>query len=382
MAVKLTSQIIDATPTPDKPLELRDAVQQGLVLRIQPGTGLKTWYAEYRRAGRKSRVKLGQYPTMPVLKARNEAAKKRGDLLSGKDPGEATKRARRTDTLRTFITDFYRPWVEANRKSGKGTANRIESAFRDLLDVRLTSLTAKDFARWAANRHSGTLPGAAGPASSKTTNTDLRTLRAALQWGVEHGHLLTNPAAGIKREKEKERPALRALSDDEERAILGKLELGDPFRALVIISLDSGARRAEALTLDWAEVNLKAGTILLLDGKTKSGKRRELPLTPRARKALEGLQGGAGRVFDMKPAEVFRRWKATCDAAGIVNRPRWHDLRASFATRLVNEGVALHLVMALLGHSSLTITQGYLRMDNNDLTGAIAALAARNEGTK
>jgi integrase len=375
----LTADAINAEPMPDKPKELRDGSTRGLVLRIQPGTNLRTWYFEYRLKGKKSRVKLGQFPSMPVSKAQNEAVKKRNELLENKDPGAKTKAARQGMTLRAFVETHYRPWVEAHRKTGRLTANRIEHAFASLLDRRISGLTQGDFTAWRTRRK-------AQGAAAKTCNSDIRVLRAALQWGVDNdGIIKTNTAAGIKREREKERPALRALTDDEERDVLAVLPEHDPFRALVIISLDTGARRAEALTLDWAEVNLKAGTILLLDGKTKSGKRRLLPLTPRAKAALKALQaqdGATGRVWSLKPGEVFRRWKAACEAAGIVNRPRWHDLRATFATRLVRANVSMPVIMSALGHSSLAITEGYLRMDSGDLTDAIAALAARNEGTK
>lgn len=379
MRTRLTSTIIDATPTPNKPLELRDSIQRGLVLRVQPGTGLRTWYVEYRLKGRKSRVKLGSYPETPVSKARNLAAQKRGELLQGKDPGAKSRAARTTGTIASLL-DEYEAWVTEHRKSGAITVRRLRGAFQPIMNRRVASLTAKDVDQWRTWRAGTRVKGARGPACAKSRNQDLRMLKAAFNWGVETGRIEINPLDELKpkRERESERPPLRALTDGEERALLNVLDDGDELYALIVLSLDTGARRAELLTLDWTEVS--TGAITVLDGKAKSGKRRTLPLTPRARAALDGRKAdtdNTGRVFRMKPASVFRAWRAACEAAGIENPPRWHDLRATFATRLANENVPLHTVMALLGHSSLKITQDYLRMDTSDLTGAIAALAAR-----
>lgn len=382
MHAKLTSEIIDEQPIPDKPKELRDATQRGLVLRIQPGTGLRTWYCEYRHAGRKTRVKLGVYPKMPVTRAREEAAKKRGHVAEGKDPGAKSRAARATGTLAALI-DEYEIGPAASMKSGRITVQRLRYAFEPLLKKRVALLSKKDLDSWRTWRKATRVKGARGPAGAKSRNQDLRMLRAALEWGVETGRIPTNPLNEMKvnREKEKERPPLRALTDAEEIAILKALDPGDPFRALIIVSLDTGARRAELLTLDWAEVMDNA--IMVLDGKAKSGKRRTLPLTPRAKSALEAMQAhndGSGRVWRISPAEVFRRWTAVCAASGVKNRPRWHDLRATFATRLHRAGVPMNAIMALLGHSSLSITEKYLRLDHNDLTGAIAILASREIG--
>lgn len=382
MHAKLTSEIIDAEPIPDKPKELRDATQRGLVLRIQPGTGLRTWYCEYRHAGRKTRVKLGVYPKMPVTRAREEAAKKRGHVAEGKDPGATSRAARSTGTLAALI-DAYEEGPALEMKSGKITVQRLRYAFEPLLKKRAALLSAKDFDSWRTWRSTTRVKGSSGPAGAKSRNQDLRMLRAALQWAVDTGRIPANPLAELKlkREKERERPPLRALTDAEETAVLSALDPGDPFHSLIVVSLDTGARRAELLTLDWTEATGDAITVL--DGKAKSGKRRTLPLTPRAKSALEAMQAlgdGSGRVWRMSPAEVFRRWTAVCEAAGIVNRPRWHDLRATFATRLHRAGVPMNAVMALLGHSSLSITEKYLRLDNNDLTGAIATLANREIG--
>ncbi len=377
----LTAKDIEKVPMPDKPLELRDGSTRGLVLRIQPGTNLRTWYYEYRQHGRKTRTKLGTYPDMSVTKAQNAVVKKRNELLAGKDPAADRRVVRESGTIRAFITDHYRPWVEAHRKSGRLTANRIEAAFSELLDRKIGSLHAADFTGWRTWRKSTTIPGAAGPAGIKTTNTDLRVLRAAFQWGVEQGVVKFNPLERMTREKEDSRPHFRALTDAEEVAILKALEQShDVFRALFIVALDTGARRGELLSLEWSSVDLADGSFRVEGATAKSSQTRTCYLTPRAKAALEAIQaqrGPSGRVFPMSPANVFLRWRDTCVSAGITDRPRWHDIRATFATRLFDAGEGAHVVMRLCGHATLAVTQKYLRTGETQSRAAIERLAQR-----
>jgi hypothetical protein len=62
-----------------------------------------------------------------------------------------------------------------------------------------------------------------------------------------------------------------------------------------------------------------------------------------------------------------------CKGIGITSIT-FHDLRATFITQMLNNGVALSKVMAIVGHSSLKTTQGYLRLCGKDVEGATEEL--------
>jgi integrase len=324
---------------------------------------------------------LGTYPDMAVTRAQNAVVKKRSELLAGKDPAADRRVVRESGTIRAFITDHYRPWVEAHRKSGRLTANRIEAAFSELLDRKIGSLHAADFTAWRTWRRSTTIPGASAPAGTKTANADLRVLRAAFQWGIDNGVVKFNPLERMTREKEDSRPHFRALTDAEEVAILKALEPShDVFRALFIVALDTGARRGELLSLEWSSVDLADGSFRVEGATAKSSQTRTCYLTPRAKAALEAIQaqrGPSGRVFPMSPSNVFKQWSDTCAVAGITDRPRWHDIRATFATRLFDAGEGAHVVMRLMGHATLAVTQKYLRTGETQSRAAIERLAQR-----
>lgn len=65
--------------------------------------------------------------------------------------------------------------------------------------------------------------------------------------------------------------------------------------------------------------------------------------------------------------------KSFCEEIGIT-QVKFHDLRATFITQMLNNGVALSKVMAIVGHSSLKTTQGYLRLSGKDIEGATEEL--------
>jgi len=153
------------------------------------------------------------------------------------------------------------------------------------------------------------------------------------------------------------------------------------------------ARLSEATGLTWANVDLdQKPRPLVRFMHTKSGTPRSVPLTERAIKLLR-------RLYTIRPADephVFLQrfpgysWRGTKPKAKPFFNPHgsWktaveraklkdvviHDLRHTFASRLVQRGVPLLNVSKLLGHASLTMTMRYAHLAPPDLNDAIAAL--------
>ena len=68
--------------------------------------------------------------------------------------------------------------------------------------------------------------------------------------------------------------------------------------------------------------------------------------------------------------EVPKEWESWLEVAGIENFRR-HDLRHTFASRLVSSGVSLYVVQAFLGHSSIKVTERYSHLAQEYLQQAI-----------
>jgi integrase len=381
MKAKLThSKLEDVQPT-DKPQEFRDTTQRGLLLRVQPKPGgTKSWYYEFRVNKKRNRVLLGRFPDITPTDARKMAAKKAGEVENGIDPGEAGRLARKSITLESFIDNHFKPWHEVHRRQTPAMLSRLKSGFRRLLARKVETLTLADFTEHRTWRKTHTIPGARGPATDATLNSDFRAMHAAFNWGVENDLLTANPLKGFKQERTDKGRGFRALTAAEEKAILAKVDQDQPdfFRPMLIVSLDTGIRRNEARTLAWAQVDFECATITILGENAKNHQTRVIPLTPRALKALKdwrALSGDSVAVFPVMRTSAYTRWRKVCAECGIEG-VRWHDLRHSFGSRLALAGCPLTVLMRLMGHQNLAVSQMYLHTTTSDAKAAIALLGA------
>jgi integrase len=133
--------------------------------------------------------------------------------------------------------------------------------------------------------------------------------------------------------------------------------------------------------LSWTDVDL-AHVILTVRGSgAKSGRTRHVPLNAEALVILnnwgpnaEGLvfPGVEGkRMFSLKTG-----WLVLAKAAKLKNF-RFHDLRHTFASNLVQVGVELNTVRELLGHSDFGLTLRYAHLTAGNKAAAVAKLGSR-----
>jgi integrase len=188
----------------------------------------------------------------------------------------------------------------------------------------------------------------------------------------------------IRFEKEPE-GRLRFLGEDEAVRLLAvcrrKYEGGGfspHLAAVVTIALHTGMRKSGILGLEWERVDFSRGVVLL--ERSKTGKRCEVPMNRAVYDALSPLprrEDATGPVFQNANGQAW--WsirtafaRACCDAK--VFDFRFHDLRHSFASRLVMRGRPLKEVQELLGHKTITMTMRYAHLAPDRLRDAVAAL--------
>ena len=177
----------------------------------------------------------------------------------------------------------------------------------------------------------------------------------------------------------------RFLNEDEERAILAAS--APHLRDLIVFLIDTGARMSEALELTWGDVDLDGLSTGVRFMRTKSGVPRRVPLTTRVQDTLRRLRKGqghpSGRVFLFRPngrseAVPYKQphgaWKSALRRAGVDPDLRIHDLRHTFASRLVSRGVPLFDVSKLLGHQTMAMTMRYAHLAPDAYEAAIAKL--------
>jgi integrase len=151
------------------------------------------------------------------------------------------------------------------------------------------------------------------------------------------------------RERRKPRPILTLA---EEGKLLGAA--APHLRTIIIAALDTGMRRGELLSERWEHVDFNRKLLAVTHSKTAGGETREIPFTARLAELLTACQKPEGLVFTFKGRPLHRiktAWKAAVRRAGI-RYLRFHDLRHTFNTRLMEAGVVQDVRKALMGHSS------------------------------
>lgn len=202
-----------------------------------------------------------------------------------------------------------------------------------------------------------------------TVNRYLATLSAAFAYAVKDLEWIDrNPLERVK--KGRESPGrVRYLTDAERERLLKECSSSsNPHLYLaVVLALTTGARQSEVMNLRWQQIDFQRRTILLLDGETKNGEGRVLPLTGeafhvlKARSKVRALNDdrvfpvpAAGRAF----GSLRTAWAAALKRAD-VREFRWHDLRHTAASYLTMAGVSSMEVAKVLGHKTLQMTARY-----------------------
>lgn len=224
--------------------------------------------------------------------------------------------------------------------------------------------------------------------SSYTRKTFLKIVKRVFNLAIEEGVIVRNPAVGIR---VKCADANQAVLNRNEVEILLKeaRRIEHQFFPHWTLALLTGMRSGELYALRWTDVDFvsgkltigKAWTRLNGEGPTKTAKSRVCPISSECRKFLEELKLKTGRdseyvlprLWEWTQGEQAKILKNFCEEIGITPI-KFHDLRATFITQMLNNGVPLSKVMAIVGHSALKTTQGYLRLSGKDVEGATEEL--------
>jgi integrase len=218
--------------------------------------------------------------------------------------------------------------------------------------------------------------------SIATVNRELSCLRRMLNVALAEGWIIRNPfnqgAPLISAADERKRE--RILTRDEEKKLLEACSERQRLhlRPLLIAALDTGMRRGELLKLQWSKVDLDNRVIHVKASHTKTLTDRDVPISQRLaaelRRLWEVSPKQEGLVFGIKDNARMSFTSARSDA-GLAD-VRFHDLRHTAATRLVQQGLSLAEVGRILGHSQPTTTYRYVNPDGTTLQRAAEALDA------
>lgn len=223
-------------------------------------------------------------------------------------------------------------------------------------------------------------------ASESTANRSFGFLKRACRKAVRDGKSLTDPTAKVKPFKEPS-GRVRFLSTEEETALRKVMK---PQEWLLIdFALNTGLRRGEQFGLKWVNIDFQNGVITI--PRSKHGEKRHVPMNKRVYEMLQSLKSrlksewvfASGKGVGDTPMDAnnivnrvlrpnLTRAGDFCPKCDFVSKPgrrncqkcrkrlpdpikdfHWHDLRHTFASRLVVSGVDIRSVQELMGHKDI-----------------------------
>jgi integrase len=123
---------------------------------------------------------------------------------------------------------------------------------------------------------------------------------------------------------------------------------------MVVAALDTGMRRGEITHQLWEDIDFQRRLLSVTRSKTPEGEAREIPLTDRLNQLLSKSRKSEGIViaYHDEPVRIIKRAWGGALRRGGIRHVRFHDLRHTFNTRLMEAGVLQEVRMALMGHST------------------------------
>jgi integrase len=332
-----------------------------------PGTGV--WWIRFVDAeGMLRREKVGSKSAASTL-----YGKRKSDAWQGR---KIPKKLRTRVVRFSELADDYLIYAEANnlgKDSDRYRINKLKHAFGD----RQAEVPIADLREWFDKQEWE--PG--------TFNRCRTVLGLIYKLGIENKKAESNPARLLKRRREPD-GRVRFLNqfEPDEESRLRKVILEDYPEHMVEfeIALDTGLRRKEQYQrIGWSCVDFLR--LDLFVPASKNGASRHIPLNADAIAAFKELyrrKSREGAIFvAQRSSERLlspRHWfEDAITKAGIPNFT-WHDIRHTFASRLVMAGVDLRTVAELMGHKRIQMTMRYAHLAPAHKLDAVEKLSSFN----
>lgn len=345
---------------------LWDSEVPGFGIRMRT-SGAKSWIVKFSDRAQRRFVTLGQPPAMDVRKARAEAKKLVAaaqtvglPCAAGKASGEGLTFAKATAELLPFLA---RRWKPSTVKTNSSYLQRTLIPFFG--DMPMATIQRTDVARWRDSL----------AARGGTFNRAVPVLSILMQEAEAFGYRqhASNPCRGIARYKRRKMEHFLSIAEYRGLGnVLQEVEGEMPQTvALLRLLIATGARLGEIASLRWEWV--KEARVFLPDSKTGA---KVIYLNTPARDVLEGLgkDGRQGLVFPSphnpnKPIKIWSDWQEIRQRAGLGDL-RLHDLRHSFASLAIRQGISLTIISRLLGHALPETTERYAHLADDSISEA------------
>jgi integrase len=378
---KLTKRTVESLVIEDKDYLTWDGELRGFGVRVYP-SGKKTYLVQYRVGKRTRRYTIGQHGALTTEEARKEARKLLGDVAKGDDPSGDKQKRLRAPTVAALCDRFMRDYAERHCKPS--TVRSYAMIIRHYIVPQLGPMLIEDVQRADVAAMHLKLSERAPYQANRMLSLVSKIFNTAEDWGLRREG--SNPATRIKKNREEEKK--RYLRNDEQLRLGEVLQecLEDGSETIHVVSaimllMLTGCRRNEITTLKWDYVDYNR--LELPDSKT--GKRR-IPLPREAYDILMSLPRIPGNPYvilgktdDGHLTDLERPWRRIREKAGLED-VRIHDLRHTYASVAVNNGIDPFMLKEIMGHKNLSTTLRYSHLADDAVQRAAGSVASRLAG--
>ena len=373
-----TKAAIQNLPIPEKGMvSYRDTKEKGLSIYVT-SKGVMSFFVRKRIIGRDERVVLGQFPTMSIEQARKRAQIVKGQVAQGGNPNNEKTQLRGEITFGEMVTKYIECYSKKEKKSWRYDVREFNKFLSHWFKRKLSSITNQD----VRNLHQK-IRSENGLYQANRLLERVRALynKAIKEWGWKG----VNPTDGIKKYKEIKRD--RFLSKDELPRFFKAVseEPSETIRDYILLSLLTGARKSNVLSMSWKDIDFHHKTWRIPD--TKNGEPVVIPLIDQAidilQKRKETQEDNCPWVFPSKTSasghlmEPKKAWQRILKNAEIEDL-RIHDLRRTLGSYQAITGASLSVIGKSMGHKSQQATQIYARLSTDpvreSLTKAVEAM--------
>lgn len=319
------------------------------------------WYIDYYYKGRRKRKKIGPSKKL-AMQVLNDVQLKiaKGEYLGIYDE----KKIPFDEYAKQYLafSKANKAWSTYKRRDRFSVKN-LNSFFKGKY---LFEITPQMIEKYKAVRLERVTPA--------SVNRELACLKHMFTKAIEWGFIKANPAKGVKRLKEPP-GRLRYLKPEEVVALLDVC--ADHIRPIVVTALNTGMRKSEILNLRWSDVDLRNRKITVINAK--NNETRVIPINQTLYQELLTLSekvkgeyvfsGRNGHPY----GDIKKGFSAALNRAGIEDF-RFHDLRHTFGSHLVMQGVDLKTVQQVMGHKDIKMTMRYSHLSPEYVQEAIERL--------
>jgi len=365
---RLTARFVESVRPPKQGrAAYLDSVVRGFGLRVT-STGHKSWFLNYRKAGRMRRWTIGGYPAMPLVTAREKADTGLREIAQGGDPAGGKADSHRAPTFKQMAHAYIERWAKPNKRTWRKDRAIIARELVSRFGSRKAASIQRGEIREAFDAVSARAPVAA--------NRMLEIAKRLWNWALEvdYPSITANPCTGVK--KAPERKGARWLKPSEVAAVWAAMDaLPARWGAFCKLCLLTGQHPGEILAMRRDQVERSHGGAwwIMPEGHHKADWSHSVFLAPLALEAFEAAcaasrgaehafpaRGGGAASPDNNPWR--RAVEALSKAAGV---PRFtaRDFRPTVATGMASEPLSISqaVIAKVLGHANPAITETYVR---------------------